>query len=743
MFQRIDWQNRRRQLSKTAVFSALSALLAISSSVLLLWHSPAEAISVAGEPMNAANVSKKTALDSTFRTALEPSAPTLTFFAIDPSRIDEAKRANLGAYRKATQIGITQTVKDEAFANGELTLIWRDVGHDVEQTGRAAQFKVRSPGAVSTKVAISAKNLPVGAEIRFSGSDSPTTVVHKANGLEIYSLIDDEKRYWTPMTEGDTQIIEVFIPSTISANNVSISVDAISHIFASINDGFKAATQLKGNSGSCNVDAVCPVQTQNLIEARRSVAHMLYQANCGSGGALATCICTGTLLNDTDTTTQIPYFYGANHCISTQTQASTLTTYWNYDNPTCGGADIPRSQATAVFGGAQLLYNDLNSDVLLLRLNGTPPQTAFFSGWDSATITGLAPVTIIHHPAGDPKKITLGQTLASPFTTLSEMGNATYITPTYTSGVTEGGSSGSGLFTRNSAGGYVLRGGLLGGPSSCATANDINNESNRDYYSRFDLAFPSLSPFLAAGSGSGPLNYSDMWWAGQAENGWGMSIQQHSPSNIQFNALYIYDDNGRPIWVVMPGGTWSNNFTTFSGPIYIPTGSPFSAYNASALVVNPSVGTLTINYTTLSTATLNYTINGRGGSKTISRQVFGSGSAPFNVNDLWWGGLSQNGWGINLAQQQGQVFGVWYTYGADNRATWYVMPGGVWSGTTFSGTLYRTLGSAWIATTYNPNLLQVITVGNMSFNFSNANNATMSYTVDGLSQSKTIERQQF
>lgn len=33
----------------------------------------------------------------------------------------------------------------------------------------------------------------------------------------------------------------------------------------------------------------------------------------------------------------------------------------------------------------------------------------------------------------------------------------------------------------------------------------------------------------------GPLNYSDMWWAGTAEDGWGMSIQQHG--NIQFVAI--------------------------------------------------------------------------------------------------------------------------------------------------------------------------------------------------------------
>jgi hypothetical protein len=75
------------------------------------------------------------------------------------------------------------------------------------------------------------------------------------------------------------------------------------------------------------------------------------------------------------------------------------------------------------------------------------------------------------------------------------MGNSSYITATYTSGVTEGGSSGSGIFSIAN-GSYFLRGGLFGGPSSCATANDPANPSNRDYYSRFDLAYPLLKQWL-------------------------------------------------------------------------------------------------------------------------------------------------------------------------------------------------------------------------------------------------------
>ncbi len=484
---------------------AMFFTLALGLVAAALMPAVAATTQVQGEPSKAAKATQKSLLETSFRAELDAFAPTVTFFALDPDRIEHAKTANIGKFRKALQIGITQQIQDEAFSPATPAMAWRDVKAGNAIIGRAAQLKVRSPGAMATRVAIRAVNLPADAELRLAGSDAPTNVIHHVNSNDVLTLLDDEKRHWTPMTDGDTQIIEVFVPHNQFASDISVIVDAISHIFATPKDNYKAATQTKNHpAGSCEVDAICPVQTAGYVNAKNAVAHMQYQANCGSGGALATCICTGTLLNDTDTTTQVPYFYSASHCMSTQTQANTLNTYWHFDNPVCGQAsDIARSQATILTRGAQLLYADLNTDVLLLRLNGTPPPTSFFAGWNAAIMLGAAPVSIIHHPAGDPKKITLGQTLTNPFSILSNQGNASFITVTYTSGVTEGGSSGSGVFTIN-AGNYFLRGGLLGGPSSCATANDITNPSNRDHYSRFDLAYPSLSQWLT--STLGPLS---------------------------------------------------------------------------------------------------------------------------------------------------------------------------------------------------------------------------------------------
>ena len=110
---------------------------------------------------------------------------------------------------------------------------------------------------------------------------------------------------------------------------------------------------------------------------------------------------------------------------------------------------------------------------------------------------------------------------------------------------------------------------------------------------------------------------------------------------------------------------------------------------------------------------------------------------------LWWN-PSESGWGLNLTQHASNViFGVWYTYESDGTATWYVMPGGSWtSSTTYSGALYATLGPAFTKT-FNASEVQPRQVGNATLTFSSASSGTFTYSVDGVSGTKSIQRQPF
>ncbi len=262
-------------------------------------------------------------------------------------------------------------------------------------------------------------------------------------------------------------------------------------------------------------------------------------------------------------------------------------------------------------------------------------------------------------------------------------------------------------------------------------ANDIVNTVN-------PAVITTNSPLI------GPLDYSDIWWAGPSESGWGMTIAQKGTQ--QFNAFYVYDAAGKPVWYVMGGGAWNQDYTRFTGAIYQPTGSLFSSYDARLWQIGASVGNATITFTDTNNAVFDYTLNGvltnNSAKKNITRFIYGTPDAApkITVKDIWWAGEAENGWGVTIAQQDRSLFAAWYTYGADGKATWFVMAGGAWQGTTFTGQLYTTTSSPWLSVPYNASLFRTQSVGTVSFDFRDQDNAKMTYTVNGVTQTKSISR---
>lgn len=260
-----------------------------------------------------------------------------------------------------------------------------------------------------------------------------------------------------------------------------------------------------------------------------------------------------------------------------------------------------------------------------------------------------------------------------------------------------------------------------------------HNSARTFEQTRFDLRVVS----------QGPLDYTDMWWAGASESGWGMSVSQHG--SIQFNVIFAYDNLGKPLWYVMPGGSFNAAGTVFTGSLYLPASSPFSAYDASKFAIGAPVGSATITYTGTGNATLAYTINGVAATKSMQRQIFAAETTGPNLrtNDLWWATSAENGWGLNIAQQGRVLFPVWYTYDAAGKPTFFTAQSGSWNGTVWSGTVYSHTASAWLGVPFNASLSKATSVGTISLDFSDASNATMTYTVNGVTQVKRIERQVF
>lgn len=290
----------------------------------------------------------------------------------------------------------------------------------------------------------------------------------------------------------------------------------------------------------------------------------------------------------------------------------------------------------------------------------------------------------------------------------------------------------------------VLPGATDAGVATCnIAAIAAGNHAYTAAYSNAASGANAESTLSVAAAANGPLDYTDMWWQGEAENGWGVSITQHG--NIQFIVFFVYDDSGKPVWYVLPNGSWNGDFTAYTGNLYQPTSSPFFAYDTTRFAAGAPVGTATFTYTSTSTANVAYTIKGVSGSKVIQRQIFGAadGAPRLRVNDLWWAGTAENGWGMNIAQQNRTLFALWYTYDANGNDTWFAFPGGTWNGRAYTGGLYATTSSRWLGAPYNPASFVVTQVGNMTLTFVDQSNATMTYTVNGVTQTKNIVRQPF
>ena len=115
---------------------------------------------------------------------------------------------------------------------------------------------------------------------------------------------------------------------------------------------------------------------------------------------------------------------------------------------------------------------------------------------------------------------------------------------------------------------------------------------------------------------------------------------------------------------------------------------------------------------------------------------------------MWWAGTAQDGWGVSITQQFRTLFAAWYSYDLAGNVTWHTLPGGTWNGNTYSGVLATATSSAWLSATYDPSKFKAAAMGTVSFAFTDANNAVMSYTFTagpfaGTTQTKTLVRQPY
>ena len=124
-------------------------------------------------------------------------------------------------------------------------------------------------------------------------------------------------------------------------------------------------------------------------------------------------------------------------------------------------------------------------------------------------------------------------------------------------------------------------------------------------------------------------NHTDLWWDPD-ESGWGIGITHHGTNKI-FAVWYAYGDDRKPMWYVLPDGTWTSptqyRGTAYktSGPPFVPCGDPFkqSCFDASSVNTTP-VGSMTLSFHPNSSqdATAVFDIEGRTTVRLLKRQSF-------------------------------------------------------------------------------------------------------------------------
>ncbi len=345
--------------------------------------------------------------------------------------------------------------------------------------GRAVRIDVTSPGAAGIRLALETSVTDPDVSFRFAESSGARQVYGPVPANKAAA----SKPYWSPVLEGDTATVEIYLPADVDPASVQIAIPQISHLLRAGASLLKAGepTSDIGDAGSCELDVVCLATPANQNQTK-AVAKMVF-TKMGD-----TFVCTGTLLNDS-IASNTPYFFTAAHCMSSQEAASNLFTYWFFDAVACRTPpDLTVPAYKTLASGGMLLGRSVDYDWALVRLNAAPPPGTVFSAWRADPLSPSSALAVLHHAEGDLKKVSQGiyrgNFSFSDGTAFSEM--------TYTEGVTEAGSSGSGLLTLAASGTfYELRGGLFAGASACSAPHES------DVYSRLDIALPLVTQYLA------------------------------------------------------------------------------------------------------------------------------------------------------------------------------------------------------------------------------------------------------
>ena len=199
-------------------------------------------------------------------------------------------------------------------------------------------FEAESPGATALRMHLSNFNLPENVVLYIYGINGEAFGPYSDRGP------GNEGDFWTHTITGPIAYLQLrhFGPvSTSGLRSINFSIADIGHIgpkfllafLQDLNRTPEEANRVMEHcpeNEPCVNDASCYNGTA-INNAKYAVAHMEWISDAWIY------YCTGGLVADTDSSSQIPYFLIANHCISKDKAAAALECFWQYRTSNCGG----------------------------------------------------------------------------------------------------------------------------------------------------------------------------------------------------------------------------------------------------------------------------------------------------------------------------------------------------------------------------------------------------------------------
>jgi hypothetical protein len=414
---------------------------------------------------------------------------------------------------------------------------------------------VESPGATALRMHFTNFSLP----------DNSALYIYGLNGEAFGPYTDlgpgKSGEFWSNTISGPVTYVQLrhFGPVTEQElNSISFGIEGMGYLSEKFLIPFlqHKETSVEGISGvrehckdnePCVEDASC-FSGGAIGDAKHAAAYIQWV----SGAWIY--MCSGGLIADTDTGTQIPYFLTANHCVSKARDAGNLEAYFQYWTASCHGACYDPVGVCPRTLGSDIIHTSRDGDHSLLQLREDPPSGSVFLGWNSQPLAFSDGTHLfrISHPSGMPQAYS-EHVVDSQYVECGGLPIGEFIYSQDVVGATEGGSSGSPVMNMT---GQIV-GQLYG---ACGYTLEVcDAENNRTVDGAFAFYYGAVAPWLDPEPGPGPGGKMHV-------HSIVLSLKTAGPNNTCKATVTIVDEDGSPVEGATVTGTFSGDASgTVSG----------------------------------------------------------------------------------------------------------------------------------------------------------------------------------